>query len=45
MSSWAEMNGQVAAAEGFVLCALCVILVIDVFLTERSRWLTTCCRC
>src|ERR1043165_8880838 len=34
------MNGQVAAAEVFVLCALCVILVIDVFLTERSRWLT-----
>jgi NADH-quinone oxidoreductase subunit N len=40
MSSWAEMNGQVAAAEAFVLCALCVILVIDVFLTDRSRWLT-----
>jgi NADH-quinone oxidoreductase subunit N len=34
------MNGQVAAAEAFVLSALCVILVIDVFLTDRSRWLT-----
>jgi NADH-quinone oxidoreductase subunit N len=40
MSSWAEMGGQVAAAEVFVLTALCVILVIDVFLTDRSRWLT-----
>jgi len=40
MSSWAEMGGQVAAAEAFVLTALCVILVIDVFLTDRSRWLT-----
>jgi len=40
MSSWAEMGGQVAAAEAFVITALCVILVIDVFLTDRSRWLT-----
>jgi NADH-quinone oxidoreductase subunit N len=40
MSSWAEMGGQVAAAEVFVIAALCVVLVIDVFLTERSRWLT-----
>jgi NADH-quinone oxidoreductase subunit N len=40
MSSWLEMGGQVAAAEVFVVAALCVILVIDVFLTERSRWLT-----
>jgi len=40
MSSWTEMGGQVAAAEVFVLTATCVILVIDVFLTERSRWLT-----
>jgi NADH-quinone oxidoreductase subunit N len=40
MSSWLEMGGQVAAAEVFVVTALCVILVIDVFLTERSRWLT-----
>jgi NADH-quinone oxidoreductase subunit N len=40
MSSWTEMGGQVAAAEAFVLTALCVILVIDVFLTDRSRWLT-----
>jgi NADH-quinone oxidoreductase subunit N len=34
------MGGQVAAAEVLVLTALCVILVIDVFLTDRSRWLT-----
>jgi NADH-quinone oxidoreductase subunit N len=40
MSSWLEMGGQVAAAEVFVVTALCVILVIDVFLTDRSRWLT-----
>jgi NADH-quinone oxidoreductase subunit N len=40
MSSWTAMSGQVAAAEAFVLAALCVILVIDVFLTERTRWVT-----
>jgi len=40
MSSWTEMSGQVAAAEIFVLTAVCVILVIDVFLTERTRWIT-----
>jgi NADH-quinone oxidoreductase subunit N len=40
MSSWLEMGGQAAAAEAFVVTALCVILVIDVFLTQRSRWLT-----
>ncbi len=40
MSSWLEMGGQAAAAEAFVITALCVILVIDVFLTQRSRWLT-----
>ncbi|HEV8332606.1 MAG TPA: NADH-quinone oxidoreductase subunit NuoN [Steroidobacteraceae bacterium] len=40
MSSWTEMGGLVAAAEIFVLTAICVVLVIDVFLTERSRWIT-----
>src|SRR5262249_50306365 len=40
MSSWTELGGQVAAAEIFVLAAACVILVVDVFLTERSRWIT-----
>jgi NADH-quinone oxidoreductase subunit N len=40
MSSWLEMGGQVAAAEIFVLTAACVILVLDVFLTDRSRWVT-----
>jgi NADH-quinone oxidoreductase subunit N len=40
MSSWAEMGGQVAAAEVFLLAAVCVILVVDVFLSERTRWVT-----
>ena len=40
MSSWAEMGGQVAAAEVFVLTAACVILVVDVFLSDRLRWIT-----
>ena len=40
MSSWTEMSGQVAAAEIFVLTAVCVILVIDLLLTERTRWIT-----
>jgi NADH-quinone oxidoreductase subunit N len=40
MSTWAEMGGQIAAAEIFVLTAACVILVIDLFLSERSRWIT-----
>ena len=40
MSSWAEMGGQVATAEAFVVAATCVILVIDVFLNDRTRWLT-----
>ncbi|HKS53752.1 MAG TPA: NADH-quinone oxidoreductase subunit NuoN [Steroidobacteraceae bacterium] len=40
MSSWTEMGGQVAAAEIFVLTAICVVLVIDVFLSERTRWIT-----
>ena len=40
MSSWAEMGGQVAAAEVFLLAAVCVILVVDVFLTERTRVVT-----
>ena len=40
MSTWAEMGGQVAAAEAFVVAATCVILVIDVFLNDRTRWLT-----
>ena len=40
MSTWTDLNGQVAAAEIFVLTAACAILVIDLFLSERSRWIT-----
>lgn len=29
-----------AAAEIFVLCAVCVILLVDVFLSDRNRWVT-----
>jgi NADH-quinone oxidoreductase subunit N len=31
---------QTAAAEIFVLSAICVVLLIDVFLSDRTRWIT-----
>ena len=31
---------QAAAAEIFLLSAVCVILLVDVFLSDRSRWIT-----
>jgi NADH-quinone oxidoreductase subunit N len=31
---------QAAAAEIFVLAAICVILLVDVFLNDRQRWIT-----
>ena len=31
---------QAAAAEIFMLCAICVILLVDVFLSDRRRWIT-----
>jgi NADH-quinone oxidoreductase subunit N len=31
---------QAAAAEIFVLAAICVILLVDVFLSDRRRWIT-----
>src|SRR5688572_33212798 len=31
---------QAAAAEIFMLCAICVVLLIDVFLSDRQRWIT-----
>ncbi len=31
---------QAAAAEIFLLTAVCVILLVDVFLSDRSRWIT-----
>ena len=36
----ANMGLHAAAAEMFMLCAVCVILLIDVFLSDRSRWIT-----
>ena len=29
-----------AAAEIFILTAICVILLVDVFLSDRTRWIT-----
>jgi NADH-quinone oxidoreductase subunit N len=37
---WSQLGAQAAAAEVFVLTAVCVILLIDVFLTDRWRWIT-----
>jgi NADH-quinone oxidoreductase subunit N len=37
---WSEIGGQAAAAEIFVLTATCVILLLDLFLIDRSRWIT-----
>jgi len=31
---------QAAAAEIFLLTAICVVLLVDVFLSDRSRWIT-----
>ena len=31
---------QAAAAEIFLISAICVILLIDVFLSDRHRWVT-----
>lgn len=35
-----NFNMQVAAAEIFLLSAICVILLIDVFLSDSKRWIT-----
>jgi NADH-quinone oxidoreductase subunit N len=40
MELWSQLGAQAAAAEVFVLTAVCVILLIDVFLTDRWRWIT-----
>lgn len=37
---WSQLGAQAAAAEVFVLSAVCVILLVDVFLTDRWRWVT-----
>jgi NADH-quinone oxidoreductase subunit N len=36
----ANLGLHVAAAEIFVLSAVCAILLIDVFLSQRNRWIT-----
>jgi NADH-quinone oxidoreductase subunit N len=35
-----ELGLQTAAAEIFLLSAICVVLLVDVFLSERARWIT-----
>jgi NADH-quinone oxidoreductase subunit N len=35
-----ELGMQAAAAEIFLLCAICVVLLVDVFLSDRFRWVT-----
>ncbi|HEY5807548.1 MAG TPA: NADH-quinone oxidoreductase subunit NuoN [Povalibacter sp.] len=35
-----SFNFAVASAEIFVTAAICVILLVDVFLSDRSRWVT-----
>lgn len=37
---WSQLGGEAAAAEAFLLTAVCVVLLIDVFLTDRWRWVT-----
>jgi NADH-quinone oxidoreductase subunit N len=37
---WSEVGGQAAAAEIFMLAAVCVILLVDLFLSDRTRWIT-----
>jgi NADH-quinone oxidoreductase subunit N len=36
----ANLGLQAAAAEIFLVCAICVILLVDVFLNDRKRWIT-----
>jgi NADH-quinone oxidoreductase subunit N len=40
MQALANSGLQAAAAEIFMLCAVCVVLLIDVFLSDRRRWIT-----
>ena len=35
-----HLNLQAASAEIFMIAAICVILLVDVFLSDRSRWIT-----
>jgi len=36
----ADLNIQVAYAECFVLAAACVVLLVDLWLTDKNRWVT-----
>lgn len=36
----ANLNLSVASAEIFMICAICVVLLVDVFISDRSRWIT-----
>lgn len=40
MSTMSEFGIHAAAAEIFLLGAICVVLLVDVFLSERTRWIT-----
>src|SRR5437868_9166088 len=35
-----SLNFAAASAEIYMISAICVILLVDVFLSERSRWVT-----
>ena len=39
-AAMSNMGLQAAAAEIFMLSAVCVILLVDVFLSDRTRWIT-----
>ncbi len=39
-SMFANSGMQVAAAEMFLAAAICVVLLVDVFLSNRTRWIT-----
>ena len=38
--NWAELNLTPAMPEIVLLSALCVVLLVDLFLCEKNRWLT-----
>src|SRR5262245_27797567 len=40
MQSLANFGFEIAAAEVFMLSAICVVLLVDVFLRDESRWIT-----
>ena len=40
LASITRLDLALAAPEMFVLAATCVVLLVDLFLTERNRWVT-----